>query len=125
MKSCGSFSAGVSMGMTLWHISRGILLKAKNTEDPATGTILQVKYYNALLLHQVLYHSRSITEDAKKNIFHLAAVEGRYRYVEIIIQHTENTNEALARALVDAAKEGCAPIILMLEAAGANVNAAI
>jgi ankyrin repeat protein len=81
--------------------------------------------HNALLLHQVLYHSRSITEDTKKNIFHLAAVEGRYRYVEIITQHTENTNSALARALVDAAKEGCAPIILMLKAAGANVNTAI
>jgi ankyrin repeat protein len=81
--------------------------------------------HSALLLHQALYHSRSITEDTKKNIFHLAAVEGRYRYVEIITQYAENTNETLARALMDAAKEGCTPIILMLEAAGANVNAAI
>jgi ankyrin repeat protein len=81
--------------------------------------------HNALLLHQALYHSRSITEDMKKNIFHLAAVEGRYRYVEIITQYTENTIETLVQALVDAAKEGCTPIIVILEAAGASVNAAM
>jgi ankyrin repeat protein len=79
--------------------------------------------HNALLLHQALYHSSSITEEMKRNIFHHATIEDRCRYVEIMTQYTENTSETLAWALVDAAKEGRATVILMLITVGANVNA--
>jgi ankyrin repeat protein len=81
--------------------------------------------HNALLLHQALYHSSSVTEEMKRNIFHHATIENRCRYVEIMTQYTKNTSETLARALVGAAKEGRAIIILMLVTAGANVNAAV
>ena len=81
--------------------------------------------HNALLLHQALYHSSSVTEEMKGNIFHRAAIEDRCRYVETMTQYIENTSKILARALVDAAKEGRAIITLMLVTAGANVNAAV
>jgi ankyrin repeat protein len=81
--------------------------------------------HSALLLHQALYHSNSITEEMMRNIFYQAAIEDRCRYVEIMTQYIENTSKTLAQALVDAAKEGRAIIILMLVTAGANVNAAV
>ena len=79
--------------------------------------------HNALLLYHALSHPHSLTEEIKGQVLCHAATEDRRRFVEIIIQHTENRRETFHLALQVAAGEGRALIVGMLIDAGADVNA--
>jgi ankyrin repeat protein len=76
----------------------------------------------ALLLYQVRHQSHILTENVKYEILHNAAIHDRYRFIEVIVQLSNNTSKTLNHGLLYAAREGCNNALASLLRAGADVN---